>query len=116
MTRYVRTGIALATAQAPPPAGAPPAAAQAPARSPNDTVVSPDVQADGRVTFRIYAPKATEDGVRGDWMEVPGPVALQKDAQGIWRVTLGPLAADSYSCTLTVDGVRTLNPKNASIK
>lgn len=85
-------------------------AAQAP------PVTSPEIQADGRVTFRIHAPKATEVTVRGDWMEGPAPVALARDGQGVWSVTVGPLPADVYSYTFAVDGVRTLDPRNPQIK
>lgn len=94
------------------------AAAQAPQRqpTPNDTLVTPEVHADKRVTFRIYAPKASEATLRGDWMESPGPVNLEKDEKGVWSATVGPLAPDYYSYTLVVDGVRTLDPKNAMIK
>jgi enterochelin esterase family protein len=44
------------------------ASAQAPRRqpTPNDTLTSPEVLADHRVTFRIYAPKASEVTVGGD--------------------------------------------------
>jgi enterochelin esterase family protein len=95
-------------------AGGPHVWAQAAAQAP--PVTSPDVQADGRVIFRIHAPKATEVTVRGDWMEAPGPVALAKDGQGVWSVTVGPLPADVYSYTFAVDGVRTLDPRNPQIK
>src|SRR5215510_91573 len=84
--------------------------------TPNDTPVSTEVLSDHRVTFRIYAPKASEVTLRGDWMETPGPVKLEKDDQGVWAVTVGPLAPDFYSYSFTVDGVRTLDPKNATIK
>ncbi|HEX7088110.1 MAG TPA: alpha/beta hydrolase-fold protein [Vicinamibacterales bacterium] len=91
------------------------AAAQRPP-TPNDTLVSPEVLPDRRVTFRLYAPKASEVTLRGDWMDGPGTVALTKDAQGVWSATVGPLGPDFYSYTLTVDGVRTLDPKNPTIK
>ena len=85
--------------------------------TPNDTLVSPDVQADKRVIFRIYAPKAQEVTVRGDWMPTaPEPVKLEKDDKGVWAATVGPLTPDYYSYTFTIDGVRTLDPKNAMIK
>lgn len=95
-----------------------PSSAQTPQRqpTPNDTLVSPEVLPDRRVTFRIYAPKASEVRLRGDWMDGPGTVALTKDAQGVWSATVGPLRPDFYSYTLTVDGVRTLDPKNPTIK
>ncbi len=95
----------------------PPAAAQAPRREPtaNDRLVSPEVQTDKKVTFRIYAPKASEVTVRGDWMAGPA-VKLEKDDKGVWSATVGPLTPDYYSYSFTVDGVRTLDPKNATIK
>jgi enterochelin esterase-like enzyme len=94
------------------------AASQTPPRqpTPNDTLVSPEVLVDRRVVFRLYAPKAAEVTLRGDWMETPGPVALTRDAQGVWSTTAGPLAPDFYSYSFTVDGVRTLDPKNPTIK
>jgi enterochelin esterase family protein len=79
-------------------------------------VTSPAVQADGKITIGIYAPKATEVSLRGDWMEGPGTVPLVKGADGVWTVTVGPLPADYYSYSLSVDGVRTLDPRNAFIK
>jgi enterochelin esterase family protein len=41
---------------------------------------------------------------------------LQKNADGVWSIDVGPLPADFYSYTLVVDGVRTLDPKNPMIK
>jgi enterochelin esterase-like enzyme len=92
--------------------------AQAPQRqpTPNDTLVSPEVHSDKRVTLRIYAPKATEVTLRGDWMEGAGVTKLEKDDKGVWSATVGPLAPDFYSYAFVVDGVRTLDPKNAMIK
>ncbi|HEU4390265.1 MAG TPA: alpha/beta hydrolase-fold protein [Blastocatellia bacterium] len=95
-----------------------PALGQAPRRepTPNDTLVSPEVQSDNRVTFRLYAPKASEVILRGDWMETAEPARLVKDDKGVWAATVGPLVPDFYSYSFSVDGVRTLDPKNALIK
>jgi enterochelin esterase family protein len=97
--------------------GSPRAVAQAPRRepTPNDTLVSPEVLSDRRVTFRVYAPKASEVTVGGDWA-ASGPVKLEKDDKGVWSATVGPLVPDYYSYSFTVDGVKTLDPKNATIK
>ena len=84
--------------------------------TPNDTLVSPEVHSDKRVTFRIYAPKAAEVSLRGDWMEGPGVVKLEKDEKGVWSATVGPLTSDFYSYAFLVDGVRVIDPKNAMIK
>lgn len=94
--------------------------AQQPPRqpTPNDTLKSPEVLADSRVVFRLYAPKASEVTVGGDWISqgLGTGGKLTKDEQGVWSLTVGPLPADFYSYTFTVDGVRTLDPKNAMIK
>src|SRR5437660_187651 len=98
----------------------PRATAQYPPRqpTPNDTLRSPEVLPDHRVTFRIYAPKASEVAVSGDWIAqgLGTGGKLEKDDQGVWSITVGPLAPDFYSYTLTVDGVRTVDPKNPMIK
>jgi enterochelin esterase family protein len=98
-------------------AAVPATVAQPPKRepTPNDTLVSPEVGQDKTITFRIYAPKASEVTLRGDWMEGPA-VKLTRDDKGVWSATAGPLPADYYSYSFTVDGVRTLDPKNATIK
>ncbi len=96
------------------------AVAQQPPRqpTPNDTLKSPEVLADGRVVFRLYAPKASEVMVGGDWISqgLGAGGKLTKDDQGVWSITVGPLPADFYSYSFTVDGVRTLDPKNAMVK
>jgi enterochelin esterase-like enzyme len=94
--------------------------AQAPRRepTPNDTLKSPEVMPDHRVTFRIYAPKASEVSVGGDWITQGRGTGgkLEKDDTGVWSITVGPLVPDLYSYSFTVDGVRTIDPKNAFIK
>jgi enterochelin esterase-like enzyme len=76
---------------------------------------SPEVHSDGKVTFRVQAPKATEVTLRGDWME-GAPEKLGRDDSGLWSVTVGPLTADFYSYAFTIDGVKTIDPRNATIK
>lgn len=93
-----------------------PAAAQ-PKKDPNPaaSLVSPEVHPDKKVTFRIFAPKASEVTLRGDWMTGP-PAKLEKDDKGVWSAAVGPLTPDFYSYAFTVDGVRTLDPRNPTIK
>jgi enterochelin esterase family protein len=89
--------------------------AQAPA-GPN--VKSPEVLADHRVVFRIYAPKATSVTLTADFVTqgrgTAGP--LQMDDEGIWSLTAGPLVPDFYSYSFNVDGVRTIDPRNPMVK
>lgn len=79
-------------------------------------VVSPDVHPDGRVTFRIKAPKASEVTLTGDWLGTAPPPALAKDDAGVWSVTLGPLEPSIYIYSFTVDGVAMADPVNPRIK
>jgi enterochelin esterase family protein len=111
--RPVVLALVLAAAVAPPRA-----TAQPPRRTPtpNDTLVSHEILPDNKVTFRIYAPKASEVTVGGDWAGTTGPAKLEKDDKGVWSVTVGPLTPDFYSYSFNVDGVRTLDPKNPTIK
>src|SRR5262249_29561482 len=86
--------------------------------NPNDTLKSPEVLSNRRVTFRIYAPKAEAVSVSGDWVTqgLGNGGKLTRDDKGVWSVTVGPLPPDFYSYTFTVDGVRTIDPKNPLVK
>ena len=66
-------------------------------------VRSPEIQADGRVTFRLVAPNATEVRLTADFL--PSPQPLQKDDKGIWSATVGPFGPERYGYTLSVNGV-----------
>ncbi|MBC3785509.1 esterase [Spirosoma utsteinense] len=94
------------------------ALAQLPTRTPtpNDTLQSPRVLTDKRVMIQIYAPKADEVTVGGDFLSGNKPLSLTKNEQGVWSVLIGPLRPDYYAYTLTVDGVRTMDPKNPIVK
>jgi 1,4-alpha-glucan branching enzyme len=72
---------------------------------------SPQVLPDGQVVFCIYAPKASEVSIVGDWVSHGRGTDgfLQKDNQGNWSLTVGPLVPDFYSYLLTVDGVPTID-------
>jgi enterochelin esterase-like enzyme len=93
--------------------------AQQPAGPPANrtpAVRSPEVHPDRRVTFRIYAPKATEVTVSGEF-EIGAPAhRLTKDAQGVWSVTLGPFEPELYEYDFIVDGVQMLDPRNPVVK
>jgi len=108
--------FAVAVSTQAPPAGQAPAAGRAAmpgmaAQGPP----SPQVQPDGRVTINLMAPKAAEVVLNGDW---PGGqnVAMTKNAEGVWSVTVGPLEPEMWGYTFSVDGVRTLDPRNSNTK
>jgi enterochelin esterase family protein len=84
--------------------------------SPNNSLKSPEVAADHHVTFRVFAPKASEVTLTGDWLgSAPAP-KLTKDEQGVWSVTLGPFEPSIYIYSFTVDGVAIPDPVNPRIK
>jgi len=78
------------------------------------TLRSPEVDAGRRVTFRLRAPKASEVAMSGEFME--GSQSLQKDEQGVWSVTVGPLEPEIYNYNFIIDGVRTIDPNNPNVK
>jgi enterochelin esterase-like enzyme len=102
----------IVRAQAP-PAQKPQAQAAAP-QAPPGPVTSPEVLADHRVTFRLRAPNAKEVSAQIDGMSKP--LAMQKDAEGIWSATSEPLAPDYYGYAFFIDGVAMLDPSNSAIK
>ena len=66
-------------------------------------VRSPEIHPDGRVTFRLAAPNATDVRVNGDFLPAPQP--LQKDEKGIWATTIGPVKPELYAFQVSVNGV-----------
>jgi enterochelin esterase-like enzyme len=83
-------------------------------QSPAATIRSPEVLADGRVTFRLFAPKATEVLVNGNW-QGSRSLAMTKDDAGVWFVTTSALQPELWAYTFSVDGVRTLDPRNYNV-
>ena len=79
-------------------------------------VVSPEVAADRRVTFRILAPKAQAVRLTGSDIPAVGQGAeMKKDPNGVWEVTLGPIDAGAYRYNFSVDGVSVIDPRSPSI-
>ena len=69
-------------------AGRPGAAQEPGTRRGDPAVVSPEVTADHRVTFRLKAPEAKAVTVSGDF---GSDVEMRKGADGIWTATVGPV-------------------------
>lgn len=86
----------------------------------NNIPVSPEVHADRTVTFRLFAPKASEVVLMGS----PGileftkkPMPLQKDDKGVWSLTIGPLPAGFYTYGYAIDGgLRMPDPSNPNLE
>ena len=87
------------------------------------SIVSPRINADGTVTFSLYAPNArrvqvTSDCLPPDTFLVKGKVNLRDgmcDMQrtgDVWTFTTQRLKPEFYYYWYTVDGVRTNDPMN----
>ena len=75
-------------------------------------VISPIIHPDHTVTLKVNAPDASEVrvtghiiGINAHWLSKPRKsIPMTKGADGIWSVTLGPLAPDIYDYGFLVDG------------
>jgi enterochelin esterase-like enzyme len=79
-------------------------------------VTSPEVTAERRVSFRVYAPQARE--VRLTASDIPGigqNSRLTKADNGVWELAIGPLDSGAYRYNFNVDGVATIDPRNPAI-
>jgi enterochelin esterase family protein len=76
-------------------------------------VVSPEVTADGQVTFRILAPNAKAVRLTGgDMPQIARGVDLKKNDEGVWEATVGPVDPGAYRYMFNVDGVSVVDPRN----
>jgi enterochelin esterase family protein len=76
-------------------------------------VVSPEVGADRRVTFRLLAPEA--EAVRLSGGDIPGVgqgLAMTKRENGVWEVTTAPLEPGAYRYLFSVSGVGVVDPRS----
>ena len=83
------------------------------ARRGDPQLVSPEVAADRRVTFRLRAPEAKAVTVSGDF---GNDVEMRRAADGVWSATIGPLDPEMYVYYFTADGVRLPDPSNPQVK
>ncbi|MBB1286898.1 esterase [Flavisolibacter sp. BT320] len=75
--------------------------------------VSPQVNSDNTVVFRLYAPAAKEVKLSTQFQQ--GNAPMTKDSSGVWQVTLGPAKPDMYPYNFIVDGMSVADPRNSAI-
>jgi enterochelin esterase family protein len=92
--------------------------------SSNDALRSPEVDAQGRVTFRLFAPQAQQVKLQAEGRDAtPGitPEQLKNESDrsemtkgpdGIWSIQIGPIQPGVYRYSFVVDGVQTTDPRN----
>ena len=76
-------------------------------------VISPEVNADGTVSFRFKAPQAQAVSVRGQWAKAPLPLTRGED--GVWAATT-TVAPGVWEYAFNVDGLTMIDPGNPAIK
>lgn len=85
----------------------------------SNPVVSPQINDDNSVTFRLLAPEANLVTVTGnlDAEHAFAPITynLVKGEDDIWSFTTPILPAELYRYVFMVDGVRTVDPSNAFV-
>jgi enterochelin esterase family protein len=87
--------------------------APAAARQAAPPLVSPEVSADRRITFRINAPQAQAARVSAG--DIPGlgqTGVMTKGENGVWTFTSAPLPPGAYRYNINVDGVAVIDPRN----
>ena len=88
--------------------------------STNNIPVSPEVHSDRTVTFRLFAPRASDVmlmGSPGILEVIKEPKPLQKDVKGVWSLTVGPLPAGFYTYGYAIDGgLRMPDPTNPDLE
>lgn len=93
------------------------------------STVSPEINDDGTVTFRYYAPKAVKVTVSGDFLptqrltfqmngqertyDAPGVAELKEGQHGVWEYTTDfKVASGMYTYTFNVDGNNVIDNNN----
>ena len=91
-------------------------ACRAARNNPKPNFVSPEVSPDGKVTVRVYAPKANSIGIGGlEPLNENGEsevAAAKKSEDGIWTYVSPARSPGTYAYFVRIDGVDALDPSN----
>jgi len=93
----------------------PPPRAAGPFRSPP---CSPEVTAERRLVFRLQAPRAEEVRLQSSDLQGAGlrqPMEFEKDTNGVWSLTVGPVPPGAYRYRFLVDGLPVVDPQNPAV-
>ncbi|MBO5805437.1 MAG: esterase [Tidjanibacter sp.] len=96
----------------------------------SEPIISPEINSDNSVTFRLAAPNANHVKLTGDFMPnepvvvdgkelgftVPKQASMTRNSQGVWEYTTEPLASELYNYHFIVDGLAIKDPNNAYIQ
>ena len=74
-------------------------------------IVSPEINANGTVTFRLLSPQAKDVRLLASFLQGNG-VQMQNDGKGLWSYTSEKLMPELHTYTFVVDGLRIVDPSN----
>lgn len=74
-------------------------------------VISPEINPDNTVTFRLKAPDVSQAFVTGDFLD-RGKAPMTKTDDGMWQLTTDTLPAELYLYNYIVDGLSIADPSN----
>lgn len=87
-------------------------------------IVSPEINGNKTVTFRLFAPNANKVQVTGDFLPTekvttpfgefdgPGKADLVRNDKGVWEYTSEVLSPELYSYSFLIDDFKTTDPSN----
>ena len=81
-------------------------------------IISPQVNPDGSVTLRCYAPQARSVALAAEIASLRGQERwpMERDADGVWSATVRGMQPDTYSYNFDVDGAIVADPHNQAVK
>lgn len=77
------------------------------------SVISPEVHPDKSITFRFFAPNALKVLLNSELLTEPKD--MNREASGIWSITVDPVTPDIYPYCFIVDGIQIADPNNTLI-
>ena len=78
-------------------------------------IISPDIQPDNSVIFRVKAPGAYSVQVVGTFSPGFKPTTMEKKDSGMFEVKIGPLPSDMYEYRFILDSALMLDPNNNAV-
>ena len=114
--RFAVTLLAFTAPPAPAQSPATPASTPAPTPARPAPAISPEINADRSIAFRLRAPAAQKVSLRGQWTK--DPIALTRADDGLWSFTAPPdsIPAGVWEYNFSVDGLVMLDPGNTALK
>lgn len=79
-------------------------------------IISPQINPDNSVTFRLKAPLAVSVKIKGTWMKDNESAVAMTKTDSIWTFTSSVLTPDFYRYNFHLEGVEILDPANSYVE